>query len=182
MNMHKTFKYGLQNLLLVEGEVLESREWQESRVQTERHLGGGWSIGTDVSHHGKFWLKLDSGQELPVEGAGGFDLRQGHRVRVLGIDGTHFRAVALLNISTQMQQYDDAAARAVWQSGWWRAGALLMGLAGIVLLLLGLLLWAFSNRHGVFYLVPSVAVFALGVLLEGKRKQRFRNFVWRAME
>lgn len=180
--MHKTLKYGSQTLLVVEGEVLESREWQETTVQTQKHLGGRWSIGTNISHHSKFWLKLDTGHEVPVEGPGHFQLRQRHRVRVLGIDGAHIRAVALLNLSTQLEQYDDVAAREVWQSGWWSGLALLMVLAGIVLLLLGLLLWAFASRHGVFYLLPSIGVFGLGLVLEARRKQHFQRLVWRSMK
>lgn len=181
--MNKTLTFGATTMLIVEGTVLNARERQESRVQTRRHLGGGWSIGTDISYHGQFWLKLDSGHEVPVEGPGDFQVRQGHRVRILGFDsGSSLEAVALYNLTTQMKQYDDTAAKLAWQSGWWTALALLMSLAGIVLLLVGLLLWALSKRHGFVYMGPCAAVFGLMIAVEARRMAQLRRVVWAAME
>lgn len=179
---HRELKFGSSTLLVVEGVVQEAREWQEARVQTQTHLGGGRSIGTTISHYGQFWLRLDDGREVSVQGPGGFQLRAGHRVRVAGADGAaSIRAVALYNLSTGVQQYDDVGARTVWQSGWWGWMALLVMVAMIVLLLLGLLLWALSTRHGIFYLTPAVMVAVAGIGFDVRRARRFRQFVWAAM-
>jgi len=58
---------------------------------------------------------------------------------------------------------------------------LLVVMAMILLLVVGLLLWALSTKHGIFYLLPAVMVAAVGIGFDASRARRFREFVWAAI-
>jgi len=91
--------------------VLETGRWQESSVQSRRHAGGGVSIGTNIQHKIELWLQQDDGQEIAIRGNGGLQMRPGHRVRVLAHgDRGDLWAVAVRNLTTDVEQWDEAAA------------------------------------------------------------------------
>ena len=179
----QTLQFGSKQLVVLEGEVIETQRWQESSVQSRRHLGGGVSIGTAIERKGEFWLREDDGQEVSVRGSGGLQMRPGHRLRVL----THgergdLRAVAVRNLSTGVEQWDEAEAASARDSVLASLIQTLLALALVGLLLLGLLLWAFSKHSGAGYLLPALVPLGLAIALHNGRRNRFRRFVEVAMQ
>lgn len=179
----RTLRFGSHQLLVLEGEVIETGRWQESSVQSRRHMGGGVSIGTNIEHKIELWLRQDDGQEVSVRGNGELQMRAGHRVRVLAHgDRADLWAVALRNLTTDVEKWDEAAAAAARDSVLGSLIQLVLALAMVGLLLLGLLLWAFSKHLGAGYLLPALVPLALSIALHNGRRNRFRRFAEVAMQ
>lgn len=179
----RSLRFGSQPLVVLEGEVLESERWQESFVQSRAHLGGAQSVGTTIVHRGAFWLRLDNGQEVSVQGNGALQLRPGHRLRVLARgDRSDLRAVVVHNLATGIEQWDEREAVAARGAAWFGLVNIALVLALVILLVLGFLMWAFSKRSGAHYLLPALIPLALVMALDFDRRNRFRRFAKAAMQ
>lgn len=179
----RSLRFGSNPLLAVEGEVVEAQRLQQSQVHSRRHLTGAWSIGTTIRDQVELWLRQDDGQEVSLKGTGELQLRPGHRVRILARgERTDLRVVALRNLSTSIDQWDEVEAAAARESTLSSLAQIGLALVLVILLLLGLLLWALSSRSGAHYLLPALVPFGLGMALHIQRRDRFRRFAEAAMQ
>lgn len=178
----QTLRFGSQPLVVLEGDVLEAERWRESSVHSRYHLGGGQSIGTTIVHKGTIWLKEDTGLEVSIQGNGELQLRPGHRLRVLARgERGDLRVVVAHNLTTGIEQWDEREATAARGTAWLGLVNIVLVLALVILLVLGLLLWALSKHSGAHYLLPALIPLAVLMAIEFHGRNRFRRFAEAAM-